>query len=164
MMFAWTACVLISLAVGSALGASVSLASYEANETTLTVSGSVSDSGLTVEIVDGGVNGAPAATDGSRVVKLTIANEADGKIEYRHFWSGPHYDLDGVDRITADVYIEDAGALPAIMGLFDGAWNPPNAWAGANNIPDTTGVWTTIYVDLSQNAQTGLDQIWAFVF
>ncbi|MBN1513698.1 MAG: hypothetical protein JXB13_16905, partial [Phycisphaerae bacterium] len=137
------------------------LTSYEASETTLTVS--AGDDGLVVARVTGGVAGAPPATDGSYVLKLTFTGE-DGKVEYRHFWSGTTYALDEEEELLADVYIATSSALPSLIGIWSPNWNPPDAWQVAAGLPDATGVWKTVSFNVSTRTQTGLDQIWALVF
>jgi len=137
------------------------LTSYEPSETTLTVS--AGDAGLVVARVTGGVAGAPPATDGSYVLKLSFTGE-DGKVEYRHFWSGTAYDLDGEEELLADVYISTSSALPSLIGIWSPNWNPPDAWQVATGLPGATGVWKTVSFNVSTRTQTGLDQIWAFVF
>ncbi|MDX2197705.1 MAG: glucoamylase family protein [Phycisphaerae bacterium] len=158
-------CFACALFVSAAAGQTITqLASYEAAETNLTLSRPTSDAGLTLAIVDGGVGGAPAATHGSRVLRLTISNEADRKVEFRHNWTGFTYNLAGNDELLVDVFIATAGARPTVMGVFDDFWNPPSAWQPATNIPTTVGVWTTISMNVSAREQIGLNRIWALVF
>lgn len=140
------------------------LASYEPSETDLTVTPNAGDSGLSVSIVPGGVGGAPVATDGDYVLKVTIFNEADRKVEFRHNWTTTTYDLAGQDELLADVYIADAGAIPNVMGVWSTNWSPPDAWQPASGLPATTGAWKTITCDVSNREQVGLNQIWAFIF
>jgi hypothetical protein len=140
------------------------------------------DPGLTVGIVPGGVDGAPPATDGDYVLKVDFVGE-DGKVEFRHDWTASTYDLAGEDELLADVYIAtpsalpglmgiwspnwsppDAWALPGLMGIWSPNWSPPDAWQPATGIPITVGVWTTISFDVYTRSQTGLNQIWAFIF
>lgn len=138
------------------------LTSYETSETDLTVSSG--DGGLTVAIVTGGVGGAPAATDGARVLRLTITNEADRKVEVRHAWSASTYDLADQDTLLADVYVASATALPGLMGIWTPEWDPPDAWQQSSNLPTAAGEWTTVAFNVADREQTGLDQIWAFIF
>jgi hypothetical protein len=139
------------------------LASYEPQETDLTVTPGGGDAGLTVTRVQGGVGGAPAATDGDYVLKVDFVGE-DGKVEFRHDWSASTYDLAGEDELLADVYIETPSAIPGLMGIWDASWYPPDAWQPATGIPMSVGVWRTISFNVSTRSQTGLNQIWAFVF
>jgi len=139
------------------------LASYEPAEADLVVTANAGDPGLSVAIVPGGTGGAPAATDGTHVLRLTIANEADRKVEVRHAWSTTTYDLAGEDELLADVYVASAGALPGLMGIWSSNWNPPDAWQMASGIPTSTGVWTTVHFNVSARSQVGLDHIWAFI-
>ncbi|UCG16011.1 MAG: hypothetical protein JSV19_12030 [Phycisphaerales bacterium] len=141
------------------------LASYEPSEVDLTVTANhPSDPGLTVTIVEGGVGGAPAGTDGDYVLMVDFVGETDGKIEFRHDWSASTYDLAGEDELLADVYIATASAIPGIMGIWSANWTPPDAWQPATGLPTTVGVWTTISFDVSTRSQTGLDYIHAFIF
>ena len=78
------------------------LASYEASETDLSVVANAGDPGLSVAIVQGGTGGAPTATDGARVLRVTISGESDRKVEFRHFWSAHTYSLAGQDELLAD--------------------------------------------------------------
>ncbi len=140
------------------------LASYEAGEADLAVEASAGDAGLTVSIVEGGVSGAPAATDGAYIVRLDVAGESDRKIEFRHFWSGTTYDLAEQNTLLADVYLASAGAVPGVVGIWSSNWSPPDAWQPASAVPTSTDEWITVSFDVSSREQTGLDQIWAFVF
>ena len=154
-----------ALAQSSALADAVTpLASYEPEETDLTVTPGSGDTGLTITIVQGGLNGAPAATDGDYVLKADFAGETDGKIEFKHTWSSSTYDLAGHDLLLADVYVETASAVPSLMGIWDSDWSPPDAWQLAADIPTTTGQWVTISFDVANRSQVDLDQVWAFVF
>lgn len=139
------------------------LASYEPSETDLTVTPNAGDPGLTVTRVLGGDDGAPPATHGDYVLKVDFVGE-DGKIEFTHDWSASTYDLAGEDELLADVYIATASAIPGLMGIWDPDWYPPDAWQPATGIPTSVGVWTTISLDVSTRGQTGLNQIWAFIF
>lgn len=140
------------------------LASYEPSETGLTVTPNSGDAGLSVSIVQGGVGGAPNATDGDYILRVDISGEADRKVEFRHNWTGTTYDLAGQDELLADVYIATPGAIPGVMGVWSTNWNPPDNWQPATGLPTATGVWTTISMDVSNRTQTGLNQLWAFIF
>lgn len=140
------------------------LASYEPSETDLVVTPNAGDSGLSISIVPAGTDGAPPATDGDYLLRVDIANETDRKIEFRHEWTSSTYDLDGQDKLLADVYIASAGAIPGLMGIWSANWAPPDEWQPATGVPTTVGVWTTISFDVSTRSQTGLDYIWAFIF
>ncbi|MCP4591969.1 MAG: hypothetical protein GY842_14640, partial [bacterium] len=106
--------------------------------------------------------GVPPATDGAYVVKLDFAGE-DGKVEFRHDWSSSTYDLSDQDELLADVYIETPSAIPGVMGVWSPNWNPPNTWQPASDLPTTTGVWTTVSIDVSERSQIGLDSVAAFI-
>lgn len=139
------------------------LASYEADESDLRVEANAGDTGLSVSIVDGGVGGAPPATDGTRVLKLTIANEADRKVEFRHFWNSTWYDLAGSSELLIDFYIASPGTVPGVLGVWSSNWDPPSPWQPANNVPTTVGAWTTVVIPLQGRAQKALDSLWAIV-
>ena len=140
------------------------LASYEPSETDLTISvNNGADAGLTATRVQGGVNGAPVATDGDYVLKLDFAGE-DGKIEFTHEWASTTYDLDGNDELLADVYVATASALPGVVGIWTPEWSPPDAWQSASGIPVSVGEWTTVSFNVASRDQIDLDRIWAFVF
>lgn len=160
----YLALLLAACPAGARADVFVPLASYEASESDLLVTKNPGDAGLTVAIVTGGTGGAPAASDGSRMLKLTIANESDRKIEFRHEWSASTYDLDGATTLLADVYIASSGALPGLMGIWSPNWSPPDAWQAGSGIPQVTGVWTTVGFDVSARTQVGLDFIHAFIF
>ena len=139
------------------------VASYEADETDLTVTANPGDAGLTAEIVEGGVNGVPMATDGTHVLKLTISNETDHKVEVRHEWATTTYDLQGAQELIADVYVASSGAVPGLMGIYSTNWNPPDAWQVGTNIPTTTGSWKSVSFNVSNRNQVNLDFIGALV-
>lgn len=136
-----------------------SLASYELDETSLTLMPASWDTGLTLAIVQGGTSGAPAATEGDYVLKLNWTGETDLKFEFRHQWSGFTFDLDGRQRILFDVYIADQNP-PAVIGVWDDVFG----WHGALSLPPQSNQWFTIEADVSACSQTGLDHIAAFVF
>ena len=149
--------------IGQTAAVEVPLVSYEPSETWLTVQANAGDAGLTVTLLEGGVAGAPAATDGDYLLRVDVDGESDRKVEFRHFWSGATYDLAGFDQVLADVYVETPGALPGLMGIWTPDWDPPSAWEQATGIPTATGEWTTIAFDVSDREQIDLAQIWAFV-
>ncbi len=163
-MFACYRIVGVCVIALSGLSAQAQLvASYEPFETQLTILANTGDSGLSVSRVPAGVNGAPAATNGGYVLRLDIVNEADGKVELRHEWSAPAYDLANYDALLLDVYVADGGALPGLIGIFDVLWSPPDAWQPATGSP-AVGAWRTVSFDVSAREQTGLNQIFALVF
>jgi hypothetical protein len=154
---------MLMLMVGAGVArADTIIASYEADETGLSVTPGWSDAGLTVSAVVGGVDGAPVATHGNRVLKLDFAGE-DGKVEVRHQWNGVAYDLAGVLELRVDVYIATDDALPGLMGIWSPDWAPPDAWQIGLNPPAATNVWTTVSFDVSGREQVGLDEIRALV-
>lgn len=140
------------------------LASYEPSETDLSVTPNAGDAGLSLSIVASGTGGAPTATDGGFMLRLDLVNELDGKFEIRHNWSSTTYDLDGNDELLVDVYAATPSMIPGIMGVWSPSWNPPDNWQQATSLPITAGVWTTVSLDVSNRSQTGLNDIFAFVF
>lgn len=140
------------------------LASYEPSETDLSVTPNAGDTGLSLSIVASGVGGAPTATDGGFLLRLDLANEVDGKFEIRHNWSVTTYDLDGNDELLVDVYPATSSMIPGVMGVWSPSWNPPDNWQSAASLPIVSGTWTTISLDVSSRSQTGLNDIFAFVF
>jgi hypothetical protein len=156
---------LLCILIGTPLSASVEtpLASYEPSETDLIIARGGADVGLTLTVVMSGQDGAPTATDGDHLLKLEFAGE-DGKVEYRHTWTGSTYDLAGQDALLADVYIDTPSALPSIMGVWEPTWSPPDTWQPATGLPTATGSWTTITMNLQGRTQTDLNRIWAFIF
>ncbi|HNO76962.1 MAG TPA: glucoamylase family protein [Phycisphaerae bacterium] len=140
------------------------LASYEPSETDLTVTPNAGDAGLSLSIVASGTGGAPTATDGGFMLRLDLVNELDGKFEIRHNWSSTTYDLDGNDELLVDVYAVTPSMIPGIMGVWSPSWNPPDNWQQATSLPITADVWTTVSLDVSNRSQTGLNDIFAFVF
>jgi hypothetical protein len=141
-----------------------SLASYEASESDLTLTRGGADPTLTVSIVTGGLAGAPAATDGTRILKLQYTNETDRKIEYRHDWTTTTYDLAGNVELLADVFFASAGSRPNLIGIWSPNWQPPDAWQPATGVPAATGVWQTVTLSLASRSQSNLNYIAAFVF
>lgn len=139
------------------------LASYEAGETDLRVEANAGDPGLSVAIVEGGVSGAPAATDGTRLLKVTITNEADRKIEFRHFWNSTWYDLADNSALLMDFYIASPGVVPGVLGVWSSNWDPPSPWQPASNLPTLVGGWTTVVIPLQGRQQKVLDALWAVV-
>jgi hypothetical protein len=154
---------LLILAAGARADVFTPLASYEPDESDLAVTASAADPGLSVAIVPGGTGGAPAATDGDYVLRVTINGETDRKVEFRHNWSSTTYDLAGEDVLLADIYVASSGALPDLVGVWSTNWSPPDAWQPATGLPIPVGSWTTVIFDVSTREQTGLDYIWAFV-
>ena len=160
------------LAVATLLGLAVSvradvitpLTSYEPTETDLTVTPNAGDTGLSLSIVASGAGGAPTATDGGFLLRLDLVNEFDGKFEMRHNWSVTTYDLDGNDELLVDVYVATSSMIPGVMGVWSPSWSPPDNWQPAASLPIATGTWTTVSLDVSTRSQTGLNDIWAFVF
>ena len=124
------------------------------------------DPTLSLDIVRGGVDGAPPATDGERLLRMSFTNETDGKVEFGFQWSDParNYDLAGGDALLLDVFIANADALPGLMGVFSIEWNPPSAWQPAAASPAVVGQWTTVRIPLSGRMQTDVTYLGAIVF
>ena len=136
------------------------IASYEDDEMNdLTVTANV-DAGLTVTRVLGGVDGAPAATDGEYILKWVWIGETDRKIEIRQEWNVRRLDLAPYNLITCDVWFDGASALPATIGIWDDMFG----WTGVADVPIGTGQWHTIEMDISGAEQDDLDHIFAFLF
>jgi hypothetical protein len=135
------------------------LASYESSETGLTVTSP--DSGITtLASVAGDTGGAPAATEGSNVLKVTWTGETDNKIEIKHEWSNLTFDLAGYDEILADIYIASSSALPGTVGIWDDVFG----WNEASSVPTVINEWFTASFDISSNENVCLDHASAFIF
>ena len=106
------------------------VASYETSETSLVVTAL----DLTPTIVTGGAAEAPAATEGTQVLKCTWINQPDGKVEVRH--TGVNIDLAGINWLLADVYMTTdlfAGSPTRVIGIYDTSWT--GTWYPADSIP-----------------------------
>ena len=136
------------------------LAGYEPSETTdLTLSSQ--DPVMTVSWpVQGGVGDIPGATEGSYVVKLEWVGETDGKVEVKHRWPGPTFDLAGYSWILVDVFIATDSALPGIVGIWDDVFG----WTGGSPVPTVTNQWITVAMNVFHREDEGLDHIGALVF
>lgn len=143
------------------------LASYEPAEAGagLTVSRGPNDPGLVVSWpVAGGMGGAPAATEGSHVLKMQWTGEADRKVEVRHDWSQSTFDLPGwlggVTDIQVDVYIATDSALPQIAGIWDDVFG----WTAGSPVPSAKNAWFTMTMNVRHLKLTGLNHIFALLF
>jgi hypothetical protein len=141
----------------------IPLASYEPAERDLSVIPNAGDPGLNLALVPGGGGGVPAATDGEHVLRVTISNEADRKVEFAHEWNSTWYDLGGNAELLIDLYIATSGARPGVFGVYDGGWSPPSAWQPAASLP-TVGSWQTIAIPLQNRQQANLARLHALVF
>ena len=139
------------------------LASYEPYESDLTLARGAADAGLTLSMVYGGRDGAPLATHGEYVLKLSFSGE-DGKIEYRHDWWQQTYGLAEHEALQLDVFVAAAGALPNVMGVYSTNWDPPGAWQSATAPPAVSGQWVTVSFPLNGRTQTDLTFLHAIVF
>jgi hypothetical protein len=153
-----TGLVLVLLSSGPAR--SDLLASYEPSETTaLTLSSP--DPGMTVSWpVQGGVGGTPDATEGSHILKLDWASETDRKVEVKHQWSGPTFDLAGHSWILVDVFIATPSALPGIVGIWDNIFE----WIPGSPVPNVTNQWIEVAMNVFHREDQNLDHIWALLF
>ncbi|MBW2361817.1 MAG: hypothetical protein JRG84_12990 [Deltaproteobacteria bacterium] len=140
--------------------AEMQLAGYETSETTnLTLTSP--DAGMTLTWpLAGGVGGVPSATEGSSVLELDWTGETDRKVEVRHDWSGPTFDLAGYGGLLVDVYVETPSALPQIMGVWDAVFG----WLEGFGLPQSTGQWVTVSMCVYDKEQVGLDRLAALVF
>jgi len=150
-------CIVFSLLITTSAFGQI-LAGYEQSETNLTLSPASWDT-VTVSAVQGGINGAPPATQGSYVLKLDWAGETDLKFEFRHQWTGFTFDLVSRQRILFDVYIVDQNS-PGVIGVWDDVFG----WHGVLSLPSQRNKWITVEADISACSQTGLDHIAALVF
>lgn len=124
---------------------------------------SVTSSEVTLSMVNGGSGGAPNATEGSRVLKVTWTGQPDGKVEMQH--TGLAFDLAGYNYLLIDAYLVTdvfAGSGNPQIGIWDGGWSP--TWYGVATIPPATNQWFTLVMDVSANTQTSLTSIQAFLF
>ncbi len=152
-----TGSILLLLVAGPA--GSDLLASYEPSETDLTLSSP--DPGMSVVWPTlGGVGGVPAATEGSHVVKIEWVGEADRKVEVKHQWSGPTFDLAGHSWILVDVFIATPSALPETAGIWDDIFE----WIPGSPVPAVTHQWITVAMNVFHREDENLDHIWALLF
>ena len=97
----------------------------------------------------GGVNDVPQATEGDYVLKLAWTNEADNKIEVKHYWNSSTFGLNDVNYILVDVYFATESALPAPAKKNISIWShwDPNSdpdWIKCESVPPTTNEWYTV--------------------
>jgi hypothetical protein len=138
------------------------LAGYETAETNLTLSSP--DSGMTLTKVQGDTSGAPAATQGSYVLKATWTGQPDHKVEIRH--DGLNYNLAGFDKALVDVFIPTGAALfqsTGLIGIWSDNWVPGN-WSRGDIVPTENNRWFTIEMNISSFNPGLLDHISALVF
>ncbi len=155
---------LISAVLVLGLGAQASgdelLASYEDSEMadlTITTPGEPT---LTVTRVLGGVSGAPAATDGSYVLKWEWTNETDLKITMRHEWTVRRLDLAPYNLFTVDVWYDEPNAVAPTIGIWDDIFG----WAGALSVPTGLQQWHTVEMDANGLDANDVDHMSAFLF
>ncbi|UCF44248.1 MAG: LamG domain-containing protein [Planctomycetota bacterium] len=155
---------LISIALVLAWGAHASgdelVASYEPNEMTdLTIS-TPGEATLTVTRVVGGTGGAPAATNGSYILKWVWTAETDRKITMRHEWGTRRLDLAPYNLFTVDVWYDEPNAQPATIGIWDDVFG----WAGALSVPTGLQQWHTVEMDANGLDANDVDHMAAFLF
>ncbi|MCX5632179.1 MAG: PA14 domain-containing protein [Phycisphaerae bacterium] len=149
-------------AAATASASELTVVSYEPSETSLTLSSP--DTGMTLTKVLGGTGGAPAATQGSYVLKATWTGQPDHKVEIRH--SGLSYNLAGFDKALVDVFIPTGAALfeaDGLIGIWSDNWVPDN-WSRGDIVPTENNRWFTIEMDISSFNPGPLDHISALVF
>ena len=152
--------VLTTAATASA--SELTVVSYETSETNLTLSSP--DTGMTLTKVLGGTGGAPAATQGSYVLKAVWSNQPDRKVEIRH--GGLSYNLAGFDKALVDVFIPTGAALFLSTGLI-GIWSDnwmPGKWSQGDIVPTENNRWFTIEMNIDSFSPGLLDHISALVF
>ncbi len=136
------------------------LASYEPGESEPTVGGNNTNDCVVTPVLASSVG--LTAPHGSYILEVVI-NAADGKVEFDHTWATGTYDLAGETELSFDVYVSTSATLPAITGIWDPHWSPPDTWCPTSNLP-VVGEWTTLTCDVSGYEQTGLNDIWAMIF
>lgn len=135
--------------------------SYEPAETHLIIS---SGEIATIQKVLGGVDGVPAATDGSYVLKLQWTGQADRKVEI--YQSGLNYNFSGYSQMLVDVYIPSGSALfqsNGLIGIWSSNWLPGN-WSCGNTVPSEHDKWFTIRMNINSFNTGALNYISALVF
>ncbi|MCK5472848.1 MAG: hypothetical protein KAI59_02360, partial [Planctomycetes bacterium] len=130
--------------------------SYEPYETDLVVTSP--DSGMTLEVVRGGINGVPPATQGDYVLKMDWTGETGGKVELKH--NCLNFDLAGEDLLLVDVYTRTHGLY--IEDSFSAIWDDAFGWHTTDTPTDNE--WGTVEFDVSSCNQTGLVEITALMF
>ncbi|MCK5473586.1 MAG: hypothetical protein KAI59_06095 [Planctomycetes bacterium] len=123
---------------------------------------SITSGEVTPTVVQGGISGAPDATDGNYILKCTWTNQPGGKVEIKH--TGLNFDLDDFNGLLADIYLTSdlfAGSSNGLIGIYDTAWT--GDWYPAMSIPDQANQWHAVVFDVSANNQTGLTGISAFL-
>jgi hypothetical protein len=154
---------LIALAAAATASASeFTVVSYEPAETSLTLSSP--DTGMTLTKVLAGTGGAPAATQGSYVLKAAWTGQPDRKVEIYH--GGLSYNFAGFDQMLVDVYIPTGSALfqsNGLIGIWSSNWLPGN-WSRGDIVPTENDKWFTITMDIGSFNHGLLNYISALVF
>lgn len=138
----------------------VLLASYEPSEIPPLA---ISSPDTTTSIVEGGIADVPEATNGDYVLKVSWTGQTDNKVEIRH--DGLNYDLAGYNYLLIDFYMTTnlfAGSSDPQIGIWDANWT--GNWYPVVLVPPNPNEWYTLIIGVSNNNQTGLTSIYAFVF
>ena len=143
----------------AAIGAADLIISYESSESTL----SVTSTQAAVSIIQGGIDGAPNASHGDKILKVTWSGR--NTFEWKHTGLSS-FDLKGYDVILADVYITDEifNSYNAEVGLWDLNLNPPDPWKPALHAPLTVNEWCTLEFNITDNYQENLTGLHCFKF
>jgi len=134
------------------------IASFESSETSLTLA----PSDLTPTIVTGGIDGAPNATEGTKVLKCTWTNQPDNKVHVS--LGGLNFDLASFDWLFVDIYMPTdlfAGSSSGVVGIYDTLWT--GTWYPGTQLSHVENQWQTVTINVSGNEQTGLTTIYAFL-
>ena len=114
---------------------------------------------MTLTKVQGGTGGAPAATQGSYVLKAAWTGQPDGKVEVKHQWTGFTFNLSDKDQILVDVYMTTQ-LSPSLVGVWDDIFG----WHEGASVPPNAGQWYTLRFNVSSCTQTALNHICCFAF
>ena len=153
---------IVLVAAATASSSELTVVSYEPAETNLTLSSP--DTGMTLTKVLAGTGGAPAATQGSYVLKVAWTGQTDRKVEIYH--GGLSYNLAGFDKALVDVFIPTGAALfqsNGLIGIWSNNWVPGN-WSLGDIVPTENNKWFTIEMNISSFSPGLLDHISALVF
>lgn len=147
-------CLMLGLFQLQLFGA-VLLSGYEPDEPVVSIS--TPDFTASAEIVRGGGD-IPYPVDGDYMLRLSWTNETDRKVEVKHQWQKRHFSLMGYERILADVYIPDS-VMPGLIGIWDSVfgWHPAITSVASNG-------WFTVEFDISNNTESGLNEMSALLF
>jgi PA14 domain-containing protein len=142
-------CALLATMLLTSVAQADLVVSYETSETSL----SVTAFEFTPAIVTGGTSGAPAATEGARVLKCSWTDESDGKVEVRH--TGVNINMAGFNFLLVDIYMTTdlfAGSSNGLIGIYDNTW--PGTWYQAISVLPAANQWCTVAFDISSDTTT----------